>query len=43
MLWVEDQEIEAFKAILDADLRRVEELHYSSESVAYQQIVFFLL
>jgi len=30
MLWVEDQEIEAFNAILDADLRRIEELHYSS-------------
>jgi len=30
MLWVEDQEIEAFNAILDADIRRIEELHYSS-------------
>jgi len=30
MSWVEDQEIEAFNAILDADLRRIEELHYSS-------------
>jgi len=30
MLWIEDHEIEAFKAILDADLRRIEELHYSS-------------
>jgi len=30
MSWVEDQEIEAFNAILDADLGRIEELHYSS-------------
>jgi len=29
MSWVEDQEIEVFNAILDADLRRIEELHYS--------------
>jgi len=27
---MEDQEIESFNAILDADLRRIEELHYSS-------------
>jgi len=30
MSWVEDQEIEAFNAILEANLRRIEELHYSS-------------
>jgi len=30
MSWAEDQEREAFNAILDADLRRIEELHYSS-------------
>jgi len=38
MLWVEDQEIEAFNGILYADLRRIEELHYSSG----QQVLFFL-
>jgi len=30
MSWVEDQEIEAINAILEADLRRIEELHYFS-------------
>jgi len=29
MSWAEDQEIEALNAILDADLKRIEGLHYS--------------